>query len=117
MLSTGPAIKLTIYLNADTGGETAFLHQDLLKLLRLRGVQGASVFRMFAGFGSHGRLHVEGGGSVDGESMPIVICVVDTEEKITAIMPEVLAAVTDGLIEAHPTQILKAIQGSSGVIA
>jgi hypothetical protein len=42
---------------------------------------------------------------------------VDTEAKIAAIMPELLAAVTDGLIEAHPTQILKSIQGSAGVIA
>ena len=117
MLSTGPAVKLTIYLNDDTGAKTAFLHQDLLNLLQSRGIQGASVFRSYAGFGSHGKLHVDGAGSVGGEHMPIIIWVVDTEEKIAAIMPELLAAVTDGLIEAHPTQILKAIQESVGVIA
>ena len=117
MLSIGPAVKLTIYLNDDTGAETAFLHQDLLVLLQSRGIQGASVFRTYAGFGSHGKLHVDGAGSSGGEHMPIILCVVDTEEKIAAIMPELLAAVTDGLIEAHPTQVLKAIQGTSGVIA
>jgi PII-like signaling protein len=115
MLSTGPAVKLTIYLNDDTGAETAFLHQDLLELLRSRGVEGASVFRSYAGFGSHGRVHVDGAGSVGGEHIPIIIWVVDTEEKIAAVMPDLLAAVTDGMIEAHPTHILKAIQGSSGV--
>ena len=117
MLSTGPATKLTIYLNDDTGSETAFLHQDLLQLLQSHGIQGASVLKPQAGFGSHGRLHVEGAGSVEGEHMPIIIWVVDMDEKIAAVMPELLAAVTDGLVEAHPTQVLKSVQGSSGVIA
>ncbi len=117
MLSVGPALKLTIYLNDDTGAETAFLHQDLLAMLQSHGIQGASVFKTYAGFGSHGRLHITGASSVEGEHMPIIICVVDTEEKITAILPELLEAVTDGLVEMHPTQVLKAVQESPGVIA
>jgi PII-like signaling protein len=116
MLAAGPAVKVSIYLNADTGAAKAFLYQDLLSLLQTHGIDGASVFKMHAGFGSHGRLHIDGAGSVEGEHLPILICVIDTEEKIAGLMPELLAAVTDGLVEAHPTQILKVVQGSSRVI-
>jgi PII-like signaling protein len=117
MLNTGPALKVTIYMNDDTGSETAFLHQDLLALLRERGIEGVSVLRPYAGYGAHGMLHVAGAGPVEGEHMPILLSFVDSVEKIEALLPELLEAVTDGLVEAHPTQILKSVLRRSKVVS
>jgi uncharacterized protein len=116
MLKAGPALKVTIYLNDDTGSETAFLHQDLLTLLQRRGIEGASVFRPYAGYGGNKMLHVTGAGSVQGDHLPIIVTFVDSAEKIEPLLPELLAIVTDGLVEAHPTEILKSVLHKSAVI-
>ncbi|QHN05226.1 DUF190 domain-containing protein [Granulicella sp. WH15] len=117
MVRVGPALKVTIYLNDDTGSETGFLHQDLLALLQQRGVEGASVIRPYAGFGANKRLHVSGAGSVEGEHLPIILTFVDAVEKVEALLPALLEAVSDGLVEVHPTQVIKSARTKSQVIA
>ncbi len=116
MLKAGPALKVTIYLNDDTGSEHGFLHTELLAFLQQRGIEGASVVRPYAGFGSHHKLHVAGAGDVRGEHLPIILSFIDATDKVEALLPELLERVTDGLVEAHATQILKVAVGSSRVI-
>ncbi|SNT36884.1 hypothetical protein SAMN05421770_10966 [Granulicella rosea] len=116
MLKAGPALKVTLYLNDDTGSEHGFLHMELLAFLEHRGIAGASAVRPYAGFGSHHRLHVAGGGDVRGEHLPIILSFIDDVDKVEALLPELLERVTDGLVEAHPTQILKSALGVSRVI-
>jgi PII-like signaling protein len=116
MLNAGPALKVTIYLNDDTGSETAFLHQDLLAFLQRRGIEGASVFRLYAGYGGNKRLHITGAGPVQGDHLPIIVTFVDSTQKIETVLPELLAMVSDGLVEAHPTQILKSVMNKATVI-
>ncbi len=70
-----------------------------------------------AGFGSHGKLHMEGAGDVAGLHLPVVIYFIEDKEKLDAILDELLAMVTDGLVEAHPTTILKNITSSERVIS
>jgi len=117
MLPPGPAIKVTIYLNRDTAAERGFLHQDILEFLRRAGVQGASAFLADAGFGSHHRLHETGQGDVASLHLPVVIGFVEREEKFAAIREELLGLVTDGFVEAHPTQILKNVSSAGKVIS
>ncbi len=117
MVRVGPALKVTIYLNDDTGSETGFLHQDLLALLLQRGIEGASVIRPYAGFGANKRLHIADAGSVEGEHLPIILTFVDAVEKVESVLPELLEAVSDGLVEVHPTQVLRSARNESQVIA
>ena len=119
MLAVGPAMKVTIYLNQDTGSAKGFLHDEILTLLREKGVGvgGATVLRPYAGFGSHGRLHKSDEGDVVGLHLPVVIFFVETPEKAQAILPTLLEMVVDGLVEAHPTQILKNVTGTEKVIS
>jgi PII-like signaling protein len=109
MLEAGPALKVTVHLNQDTGSAKGFLHDEILTFLQKNGVEGATAFRAHAGFGVHRRLHTRGAGDVEGEHLPVIIYFVDTFQKVHAIMPELLGLVTDGLVEAHPTEILKNI--------
>jgi PII-like signaling protein len=117
MLPLGPATKVTIYLNRDTGSSNGFLHDEILQYLQKNGVRGATVLRPYAGFGVHGRLHKEDAGDVAGLHLPIVICFIETAEKIDVILPQMLEMVTDGLVEAHPTEILKNISTGEKVIS
>jgi PII-like signaling protein len=81
-------------------GEGAMWHNRpldaaIVEFLRHEGVAGASVFRGFEGFGSHHEFHVATmfGSSRD---LPILIEVVDTEEKIASIIPRIDEMVSEG---------------------
>jgi PII-like signaling protein len=117
MLHAGPALKLTIHLNSDTGSARGFLYEDILAFLAERGISGATVLRADAGFGAHRKLHLGGAGDVVGEHLPIQIYLVDEVEKVESILPELMAMVTDGLVEMHPTQIVKNITTAERVLS
>jgi PII-like signaling protein len=114
VLDSGPAKKVTIHLNEDTSSNGDFLSKEILSLLLNQGVAGASVIRPEAGFGSHHRMHTREGGADTAQHMPIRIEFIDTEQHVSALLPRLKDLVTDGLIEAHDTVILKAAAGSAG---
>src|ERR1700679_829680 len=117
MLQLGPATKVTIYLNRDTSSSNGFLHDEILQYLQKNGVHGATVLRPYAGFGVHGRLHKKDGGDVTGLHLPILICFIETVQKVETILAPLLDMVTDGLVEAHPIEILKNISTGERVIS
>jgi PII-like signaling protein len=108
MLSTGTAKKVTIHLNEDTISGEGFLYKEVLTLLYQRGVAGAEVIHPAAGFGAHHRIHSQEQGWTAGEHMPVRIEFIDTPAAVEALLPALYELVTDGMIEAHDTTILKA---------
>jgi PII-like signaling protein len=117
MLESGPAIKVSIHLNRDTGAMHGFLVDEIIAFLRRSGIEGATMLQAHAGFGAHGRLHTEGAGDVAGLHLPVVIYFIEKEQKVDVILEELLSMVTDGLIEAHSTTILKNVTSSEKVIS
>ncbi len=117
MLPLGPATKVTFHLNRDTSSSNGFLHDEILKYLQKSGVHGATVLRPYAGFGVHGRLHKKDAGDVAGLHLPVVICFIETAQKVETILTPLLEMVTDGLVEAHATEILKTISTGERVIS
>lgn len=108
MLAAGPAKKVTIHLNSDTVSHRDYLSREILSLLFEHGVAGATMSRPEAGFGAHHRWHIPGGG-IDADShMPIRIEFIETQAKIEHLLPRLEALLTDGVIEAHDTTVLKA---------
>ncbi len=110
MLTPGPALKVTVHMNGDTSAQQGFLYQDVLAYLQRQGIEGATVMRSYAGYGTHSQVHEEGAGPVAGEHLPVLIMFVDTEAKVRAAMPELLAMVSDGLVEQHPVEVLKHVE-------
>lgn len=117
MLPIGPAVKVTIHLNQDTGAEHGFLADEILAFLQRRGVQGATVLAVDAGFGAHRRLHTAGAGDVAGLHLPVVLYFIERAEVFEAIREELLAMVTDGLVEVQPTTVLKSASATERVIS
>jgi PII-like signaling protein len=112
VLTLGPAKKVTIHLNEDTSSRRDFLSREIVSLLLKQGVAGATVLRPEAGFGSHHRVHTQEGGIDTAQHMPLRIEFIDTEENVQALLPLLRELVTDGLIEAQDTVILKAAVGT-----
>jgi PII-like signaling protein len=117
MLEAGPALKVSIHLNRDTGAAHGFLTDDILAFLQRRGIEGATAVQAWAGYGAHRQLHTSGAGDVDGLHLPVVIYFIERQSKVDEILDELLSMVTDGLVEAHPTQVLKGAASSEKVIS
>ncbi|HLJ14887.1 MAG TPA: DUF190 domain-containing protein [Bryobacteraceae bacterium] len=111
MLAPGVAKKVTIHLNEDTSSGRDFLYSEIMSFLYQRGVAGATVIRPQAGFGSHHHLHSTEDGWTAGEHMPVRIEFIDTKETVDSLLPALFEIVTDGLIEAQDTTILKTVAG------
>jgi PII-like signaling protein len=111
MLTTRPALKVTIHVNADISSHTEFLHEEILKLLFERGVAGATLLRVQVGFGAHHRLHTEGAAGVEGEHLPVRIEFIESKQTVDAILPALCELISDGVVEAQSTTILKIATG------
>jgi PII-like signaling protein len=107
MLSPGVAKKVTIHLNEDTSAGHDFLYEEIFDFLYERGVAGATLVRPHAGFGSHHRRHMVNAGGAAGDHLPVRIEFIESGDKVLDLLPALCELVTDGLVEAHDTTILK----------
>lgn len=80
------------------------LYQWLVEEARSQGLAGATVLRGMEGYGAHSRLHTAKvlRLSID---LPVVIEIVDTEEKIEAFLPIVDDAIAEGLATVERVEI------------
>jgi len=107
MLAPGLAKKITIHLNEDTTARHDFLYSEIFSFLRERGVAGATLIRPAAGFGSHHRTHSTDGDESEREHLPVRIELIETRQAADALLPSLCELITDGLIEAHDTTVIK----------
>lgn len=69
-------------------------------------LRGATVTRAIAGYGAYGQLH-EAGLLRLRENLPLRIEVIESEQKLNALLPWVYEMVSDGLIEMQDTEVIK----------
>src|SRR6266480_5171769 len=81
------------------------LYEVIVGEARRRGLAGATVWKGFMGFGAHSRMHTAKILELS-QDLPIVIEIVDAEEKIEAFMPDLEAMVGDGLITLERAEVL-----------
>jgi PII-like signaling protein len=106
MLKTGPAKKLTIYIDETEKLHGKPVYETILDILAQRKIAGASVFRGVAGYGSHGKLHTAKILELS-TTLPLKIEVVDSAEMINIVLAEIGSVVEHGLIEVSDTNIVK----------
>jgi len=81
------------------------LYKAIVDLLRERQYAGATVFRAMTGFGASARVRTDRI-EVLSLDLPIVVEVVETEEKIQAILPELDEMIGGGLITLERTRVI-----------
>jgi len=85
-------------------------HQPLYEAIVLKarelGLAGATVFRGPMGFGAHSRMHTAKILRLS-EDLPVLIEIVDKEEKINAFLPELDKMMADGLVTLEKVHIIK----------
>lgn len=81
------------------------LYQAIVERVREEGLAGATVIRGIEGFGAASRIHTARILRLS-EDLPLMIEIVDTEEKIRAIMPVLDEMITDGLVTLESVEIV-----------
>ncbi|MBI5684676.1 MAG: DUF190 domain-containing protein [Verrucomicrobia bacterium] len=81
------------------------LYEAVVLKARERGLAGATVLRGPMGFGAHSRLHTAKILRLS-EDLPVIIEIVDKEEKIQAFLPELDAMVGDGLVTMEKVRVI-----------
>jgi PII-like signaling protein len=93
----GRAKMLTIYIGEADHFHHRPLYQVLVERLSEEGVAGATVLRGIEGYGKASRIHTASILRMS-EDLPVVITVVDKEERINGIMPIIDEMVKEGLV-------------------
>ena len=106
MVAKGPAKKLTIYVDEVDKFHGKPVYEALLDIFFKRKIIGVSVFRGVAGYGSDGIFHTSKMLELS-TSMPVKIEVVDSEEMINKVLPDVYHVVEKGLVDVTDTNVVK----------
>ena len=90
------------------------LYEAIVHLLRDRGLAGATVIRGIEGFGAKQHLHTTRILSLSTD-LPVLIEVVDQEDRLRAVLPDLEAMVSDGLITLERVEVIAyRAQGGEG---
>ena len=81
------------------------LYQAILLMLRERGFAGATVVRGVAGFGASARIHTEKVLRLSLD-LPVIVEVVETEERIQQVLPELDGLIGGGLITLERARVV-----------
>ncbi len=106
MITKGPARKLTVYVDESDKYNGKPVYEVLLDIFFKRKIIGVSVFRGIAGYGSDGKFHTAKMLELS-TSLPVKVEVVDSEEMINKVLPDVYQIVEKGLVEVTDTNIIK----------
>jgi uncharacterized protein len=104
-MKAGPALLLRIYIGESDHHDGAPLYQAIVRFLRDRGIAGATVLRGIEGYGANAHLHSTRILSLSID-LPVLVEVVDEEERLRAVLPELDAMVGDGLITLERVEVL-----------
>ena len=102
----GEAQLLRIFIGeADKHNGRPLYEQIVLKARELN-LAGATVLRGVLGFGAHSRIHSAKLLDLSND-LPLVIEIVDTEEKIAKLMPFIDENVDEGLVTLEKVKVVK----------
>lgn len=102
----GEQVLMRIFIGQSDRWERRPLHLALLELFREKGLAGATVLQGVAGFGPRSILH-EAHLLRLSQDLPLVIEVVDTDEHVHAVLPEVDRMMSGGLITIEKVRVIR----------
>jgi PII-like signaling protein len=101
----GEGKLLRIFVGESDRHEGKPLYQAIVERVRAEGLAGATVIRGVEGFGADSRIHTSRILRLS-EDLPVLIEIVDTPEKIDAILPALDEMVREGMVTVERVQII-----------
>jgi PII-like signaling protein len=95
---------VTIYVNSTDHWHGRPLYSAIVALCQERGIAGATVMRCVEGYGAHRRLHTTRLLELS-ENLPLRIEIIDSAEKIEALLVALDEMIPEGLITVQAVHI------------
>jgi PII-like signaling protein len=102
----GKAKMMRIYIGENDKWNGKPLYEAIVSGLRSNDIAGVTVYRGILGYGANRRIHKDAALSLS-HDRPILLSVVDTEEKLKAFMPVLDQMVQQGLVVLSDADIIK----------
>jgi PII-like signaling protein len=102
----GDAKLLRIFIGEADKWHGRPLHEALMEQARARGLAGVSVFKGFEGYGAHSRIHSAKILQLS-EDLPVLVEIVDTEDKIWAFLGVLDVMVQEGLVTMEKVEVIR----------
>ena len=99
-------LKLTVYFGERDRADGGFLADALAAIFARHGLRMSVVLRGIAGFGAAQRLRTDRLLSLS-EDLPVLVIIVDEEEKVRGFLPQLDELVTEGLVIVDPVQVIR----------
>jgi PII-like signaling protein len=103
---TGEQVLMRIFIGETDRHEHRPLYEVLVELLRREGFAGATVLRGVSGFGAHRVYHSQKLLDLSAD-LPMVVEVVDTPDRIDAIMPRINDMMAGGMITLETVRVIR----------
>lgn len=81
------------------------LYEVIVEEARKRGLAGATVLRGILGFGANSRIHTSKILRLS-EDLPVVVEIVDAEDKIEAFLPDLDKMIGEGMVTLEKAQVI-----------
>jgi PII-like signaling protein len=105
MILSGPARMIRIHFGEDDRWEGKPLHDAIVEEARKQDLAGATVYRGIEGYGASSRIHRKR--LLTSADLPIVVCLIDTREKIEGFLPTIERMVSEGLIAISDVEVIR----------
>lgn len=109
---SGKAKLLRVYLGEADRWHEQPLYDAIVKRLHMMDISGATVYRGILGYGAKGHTHKEGRFH-HSHDLPIMVAVIDTEEKINQGAEAIEEMVEDALIVVSDVEFTRLVRGQS----
>lgn len=97
---------LRIFIDEDDRFDDRPLYEAIAKALRAAGFAGATVLKGIEGFGSRRLVHSSRLAELSA-NLPIVIEVIESEEKVAAFLPALRAMIPEGLLTLERVDFIR----------
>jgi uncharacterized protein len=104
----GSALRLTIFIGDSDLWQRRPLYHEIVHRAHQAGLAGASVIRGMEGYGASSRIHTARILSLS-EDLPLVVIIVDAEEKIRAFLPQLDELIGEGLVILDEVEVIRYI--------
>jgi PII-like signaling protein len=110
----GKARLMRIYMGESDKWQGEPLYDAILKRLRLMDISGATVYRGILGYGAKGhthkshRLHM-------GHDYPVMVSVVDTEDKLNGVLDGLESMMQDGIIVLSDVDVIRLVHSQAAM--
>lgn len=106
----GPGRRVRIYIGTSDQWHSKPLYAAIVQEARTRGLAGATVARGIMGYGAHSTIHEPHLFWLSSD-LPVVIEIVDSDEKVRAFLPCLDEMVQEGMITTSEVEIIKYSKG------